>query len=229
MKGQCPKGDSLVRLFMNETSPRETEKLLRHMASCSRCSFSFHLLRQVKGDLYRQVNDFADSRDDARGLEELRRSALSKMGEEVDGPGPSASRNRPHGMTFGLRFAVSLLSVVLVLATGGYLAVKRIQKHSGIRSSSAQLALLSPTGTIRTVPDRFRWTSVSSAEDYHLELFDDSLNRIYEISTFLINEAVIPSEIRSGLQRGRAYVWSVTAKDRDSTLLATRSGTFVIN
>ena len=74
----------------------------------------------------------------------------------------------------------------------------------------------------------FRWAPVLDAENYVFELFDDSLDRVHVCSTFLINELVLPADIRGKLVKGRTYLWSISAQDGDSDLLASRSGSFVI-
>jgi hypothetical protein len=211
MSASCPKDGSLVRLFMNETSPRETERLLRHLASCARCSFRFGVLRQVKRDLGPSVEAFAGS---------LEANAL--------GPDRLVPPRRPIRMALSLRLAAGFLAAVAVVAAGSYLAVRRIHGYAQVRSPSPQLTLLAPSGEISNVPASFRWTPVLNAENYFLELTDDSLRQVFTISTFLITEAEIPREVRSGLVKGRPYVWSVTAHDGDGALLSSRSGSFVI-
>lgn len=231
MRAHCPKESSLVGLFMGEAAPRETEKLLRHLASCRRCSFRFNVLRQVKRDLHQQVDAFADSRDQARGVEELREAALQRMGgtaSSAASPPPPPARHWPLRTMFGIRFAFGLIALVMVLTSGTYFVARQIRGHSGVRSPFPRLTLLAPTGTISDVPASFRWTPVTSAENYILELIDDSLRPIYATSTFVITEAAIPREIKSGLVKGRTYVWSVTARDGSGTLLASRSGSFVV-
>ncbi len=230
MNGRCPKDSALIALFMNETAPREADKLLRHQAACARCTLRFNLLRQVKRDLQPQVDSFATAFGAEEGASLLRAAAGQKI-RALD-PRPSGtispSRSRPIGMLFGLRFAVGFVAVLAVVTAGAYLTLTRLQKHSQLRSPSLSLTLLAPVGTISAAPRIFRWTPVLNAEKYSLELVDDSLSRVYTGSSFLVTEAVLPATVRSMLVKGRAYVWTVSVRDADSNLVTARSGSFTI-
>ena len=47
-------------------------------------------------------------------------------------------------------------------------------------------------------------------------------------SAFFVNETVVPPTVRDRLVKGRVYLWTVTARDRDSNLLTSGSASFVI-
>ena len=100
--------------------------------------------------------------------------------------------------------------------------------YSDLRSPSAGPALFEPVGRIPDAPTVFRWSPVARAESYLFELYDESLERVHAGSTYLINELVLGAETKAKLAEGRTYLWSVSALDGDSELLATRSGSFVI-
>lgn len=220
MKDKCPSDGALIALFTNESPSRRADKLLRHLAACARCSFRFNVLRQVKRDLQPQVDAFAEAHPSAsEGAAALRGAALQKS------PPP---RPRPFGMVFGFRFAAGFVAVLVVVAAGGYLAQARLRRHSELRSPSPKLNLLAPMGSISSAPSVFRWTPVLNAEGYAIELVDDRLERVRVLSTFLITEAVLPADLRLKLISGRTYVWSVSARDGDGTLLASASGSFII-
>lgn len=230
MKGKCPKDSALIALFMNELAPRGSERALRHLAACPRCSRRFGVLRQVKRDLEPKVDSFAAAHtpaDAAALLRDAARDGIAALGSAIPNR-PSPSRSRPFGMFFGLRFAAGLLALLAVLTAGAIFALTRFQRHAVLRSPSLTLTLLSPVGTIPAPPGVLRWTPVLNAESYSLELIDDSLNLVYRGSTFLITETLLPSQVLSGLAKGRTYVWSVSARDRDGSYITTRSGSFVI-
>ena len=228
MKGTCPKDSALIRLFMNEAGPRETEQLLHHLAACSRCSLRFDVLRQLKRDLRPKVDGFAGEFGAAEAVPLLRRTAHQKILDIRPKSSPLPARSGPFGILLGFRFAVGFLAILAVVAAGAYLAIARADKRSDLRSPSLKLALLEPSGRISSGPTAFRWTPVLHAEDYVFELIDDSLGCVHIGSTFLITELVLPAEVRSKLVKGRTYVWSVSAHDADSNLLTSRSGSFVI-
>ena len=228
MNGKCPKDSVLIRLFMNEAAPREAEKLLRHLAACSCCSLRFGVLRQLKRDLRPKVDGFAEELGAAEAGTLLRHAAHQKIQDICPKSSVLPTRTGPFGILLGFRFAAGFLAILAVVAAGAYLVLARVDKRSDLRSPSLKLALLEPTGRISSSPTLFRWTPVLNAEDYVIELIDDSLGRVYLGSTFLISELVLPAEVRSKLVKGRTYVWSVSAHDADSNLLTSRSGSFVI-
>lgn len=232
MKRKCPKDSALVALFMNELAPRESDRALRHLAACPRCSFRFNVLRQVKRDLEPKVESFAAAHapaDAAALLQGAARDGIAALGPAVPArPSPAPSRSRPFGVFFGLRFAAGLLALLAVLTAGAFFALTRFHTHAVLRSPSLTLTLLAPVGTISAVPGVFRWTPVLNAESYYLELIDDSLNLVYQGSAFLITETLLPAPVRSGLAKGRTYVWSVAARDAYGSYITTRSGSFVI-
>lgn len=230
MKGKCPKDSALIALFMNESAPRASERALRHLAACPRCSRRFGVLRQVKRDLEPKVDSFAAAHTPADAgalLRDAARGGIAALGSALPNC-PSPSHSRPFGMFFGLRFAAGLLALLAVLTAGAIFALTRFQRHAVLRSPSLTLTLLSPVGTISAPPGIFRWTPVLDAESYNLELIDDSLNLVYKGTTFLITESLLPAPVLSGLAKGRTYVWSVAARDGDGSLITTRSGSFVI-
>jgi|GEM_PF-1974088 len=255
---KCPKDGALVALAMNEVSPRKSAKLLRHVAACPRCSLRFNMLRQIKRDLEPKVDAFAGACATAAAPSSLPSSppsaspsaasvaaagsallrdaarreiaALRPAGRPVPAPlgRPSPPRSRRFGAFFSLRFAVGLIAVLAVLTAGAFIALTRFQRHAVMRSPSPSLTLLAPLGKVSGPPRVLRWTPVLHAEDYHLEIVDDSLNSVYVGGAFLITETILPPSVRSHLVKGRTYVWTVSAWDGDDSLLVTRSGAFTI-
>jgi hypothetical protein len=219
MKGKCPGDGALVRLFMNEPGPREKDRLLRHLSFCSRCALRFDVLRQLKRDLRPKVDAFAGEFGAAEAGPLLRRAGLD---------GIRASRHGFFASLLSLKFAAGFLGVLIVVSAAAFLAVTLTDKRSELRSPSLKLTLLVPVGTVSTPPSVFRWTPVLHAENYAFELTDDSLGRVYSGSTFLVNELVLPADIRSRLVKGQAYLWTISARDGAANMLVSRSGSFVI-
>lgn len=229
MSGKCPTDGALIRLSMNETSPRESEKLARHLVSCSRCSLRFDVLRQVKKDLRPNVEIFSREFSAAAAAGPLLASAARKKLQEFTPDRPIAPpRPRSFGVHFALRFATGFLAVLAVVAVGIYLTGARAIKYSDLRSPAVNPTLIEPIGAISVAPGVFRWSPVQGADEYLFELYDESLERVHVGSTFLINELVLPAGITAKLVRGWTYLWSISALDGDSNLLTSRSGSFII-
>ena len=219
MKSKCPGDSALVRLFMEECAPREKDRVLRHLADCSRCSLRFDVLRQIKRDLRPKVDAFAGEFDAAAAAPLLRRAARESA---------QASKPKPFASFLSLKLAVGLLGVLVVASAAAFIALGPMARRSELRSPSPRLTLLAPIGSVSAPPTLFRWTPVLNAESYVLELTDDALKPVHRSGAFLVNELVLPPEVTSRLVPGRPYLWTVTAEDGDSNRLASRSGSFVI-
>jgi len=230
MSGNCPKDNALVALAMNEAGPSAGQRLLRHLAVCPRCAIRFRVLRDLGRDLGPAVESYIGAVDASKAGALLRQAAA----RELDRLDPSASlsarfsRGARSLRSFGLEFAGGLLIALFIALGAGYFAVYRPFVRTGERSPSANLELISPAGRQARVPGVFRWSPVLQAEDYTIEVRDESLARVFQGSTYLVNELVCPAELRSKLVRGKTYLWTVSAHDESGTLLASRSATFVV-
>lgn len=227
MTRKCPDDCALIRLAVGETSPRETDLVLRHLAVCSRCAARFNVLRQLKRDLGPRVDAFVSDHGPA-----LAAGAPSSAPSHVSSSVPARSarplRPRPLATLASLRWAPVLALVAVVFGTGAFLAVSRAARHSDLRSPSSKLTLLSPAGSVPAPPAVLRWSPVLKAEGYVVEVIDDSLDRIHTGSAFFVNELVLPPAVRDRLVKGRVYLWTVTARDKDSNLLTSGSASFVV-
>lgn len=219
MTRRCLDDCALVRLAVGETSPRETGRMLGHLAVCSRCSVRFDVLRQLKSDLGPRIDAFVSEHGPAL-------AAGASAGEPARSARPL--RSRPFAVLSALRWAPVLALVALVLGTGIFLSVSRAARHSEFRSPSTKLTLLSPAGAVPAPPAVLRWSPVLGAEGYAVEVIDDALDSIHTDSAFFVNELVIPPAVRDRLVKGKVYLWTVTARDKDSNLLTSGSASFVI-
>lgn len=234
MSAKCPKDSDLVRLSMRETLHDESERLFRHLADCTRCSARFAVLRQVKRDLRPAVESFAREFSADRAGPLLSSAARGKLQEPgrpappPTPPPPPRSRLTFLGLALNVRFAAGFLALLAVVAVGIYMTASRGAMYSNLRSPADALTLVEPAGRIPDPPRTFRWSPVPNAESYLFEIVDESLERVHFTATFLINELVLPAEVEARLVRGRTYVWTVSAQDAESELLAARSASFVI-
>ena len=83
---------------------------------------------------------------------------------------------------------------------------------------------------LEAMGDRGRLVLRTYARPGHVvvEVIDDSLDSIHKDSAFFVNELVLPPAVRERLVKGRVYLWTVTARDKDSNLLTSGSASFVV-
>ena len=220
----CLSDDELIDLFMGETSDPRTAAALSHVALCPICSLRFDILGLVREETEPKIAAFAESCSPSDPLTILRQAARRKLAGLA--PETTAGKDRSSRPRLTLRFAFGFLAILIVVATAGYLALDQFRPRATLRSSDLKLTLLEPIGRISRSPAAFRWTPVAHAEDYFLELIDDTLQPVFSSSTYLVSEHIIPLEVRAQIIRGRNYVWSVKAFDADGNILLSESGHF---
>ena len=219
MTRRCPDDRTLINVATGEAAPRVKDRTLGHLAVCSRCSVRYDVLRQLKRDLHPRVEAF---------IEEHGHALAPGAPSGVLAPALQSRRSRPFAFTAALRWAPLFALIVLVTGTGAFLAVSRAARHSHLRSPSAKLTLLSPAGAVAAPPAVLRWSPVLRAEGYVVEVIDDALDSVHTDSAYFVNELVIPPAVRARLVKGKVYLWTVTARDKDSNLLTSGSASFVI-
>jgi hypothetical protein len=104
---------------MNEAGPSETDRLLRHLAACSRCTLRFDFLRQLNRELEPKVQAFigeAGAQTPEAVSSALRRAASERIHAFRLSLAPSSSSSRTgfFGYLLSLKFAVGFLAVLLV-------------------------------------------------------------------------------------------------------------------
>jgi hypothetical protein len=78
----------------------------------------------------------------------------------------------------------------------------------GPSNQGVAFALYSPVGTvIRTARPTFRWQAIDGAASYSVTVFDTEYNEVARSSALTTPSWTMPN----GLERGRAYLWKVTA------------------
>jgi hypothetical protein len=228
---RCPADRALVKLFMSGAADPRMEKVLEHLAHCSRCATRFEILRNLRPELDPRIREFQRS---FGGSDVDARAALAAAAEKRLAelrPARPASRPNPVAPAFLRRrkSAVAAALFLLVLSAAGvFLSRSLIRPRSTLRSPFLQLKLLEPMGKIDELPGRFKWTPVRHAESYSIRLTDSSLREIFYSGTYLVTEIFIPAEVGSSLIKGESYIWQVRATDGDSNVLVERTGHFIL-
>ncbi len=79
------------------------------------------------------------------------------------------------------------------------------------------LAVLSPLGDVKAVPDRFEWKALSAAAEYQVTL--SGLETLWTTTT-QETKIALPEALKNKLKAG-SYTWQVKAYSAQGTLLAT--------
>ena len=184
-----------------------------HMTTCPRCTAQMALLE-----------DFRHA--EPRGLEQgVVRYVAGKLGNAPPAatlpPAAAALRSRTF-LGIGAAAAILLAAVSL---RGPVVRVPAAAESSetGVYRSAAMRGL-APDGELSAAPAQFRWTGVSGAAAYLLQVMEADRTVVYQHEEKAV-EAGMPHEVSALLLRGKPLLWKVTALDgggqpiQESTIL----------
>jgi hypothetical protein len=226
--GPCPE---VAALAGAETSP----EIERHLAGCSRCRTELALLREFESG-----KPGAEELASVQWIQaELLRRAPQFEGAPVAEPQPMSIRERLSHWTMAIfsprrRFQLSTAGVSLLLIASAGLYFHRAAEPplaNPTRSAiwrSGQFSAVAPVGDITQFPAGFQWDAVPGAAQYRIHL--NGVDGIEVWSADSVQPHIEPPQaIRSLLTPGRAFRWTVDARNASGEKIAsTVSQTFHI-
>jgi len=209
----CPEEEDFLGAFLSGPDGPERKSLVRHAAACPRCSRKFRALTQLEAELEAKGKDIQDS-----GLSDEERRRLEKMARQRLGGLRRQQRRsflKPHP-----RAAILLGIGLAALILASFFVIKNSVPRDVWRGSPGQeLALIEPQGSLEEAPDTFVWKEVKGREEFVFVLQDEQLNLLYRTKTYA-TRVRIPEAVHQSLVRGKTYLWTVEAKDKNSHVLA---------
>lgn len=185
------------------------------------CSRKLFLLARLKEELKRWGQDIPEEPLFPEEEKKLQRLARQKIRELK----PKTLNSL---LTTPSRLAV-ISGLVLTSCLSLYLAIGRkfSRQETWREASRLEFHLLHPRGTLQEAPELFSWREVPGREEFLFQLQDEELGLIYKTRTWL-PWVHLPEAARLSLIRGKTYIWTVEARDRNSRLLAAEYLTFRI-
>ena len=200
--------------FGGRLSRSSRGKLIDHITSCAACAREFELfleMERAKNALAAEIGN------------------LVRSGQEP--PGPAIDRRPSRRFHFrweyGLAFSgIAILALVLALSLvrrPGIPAIPDVTRGN----QPAEIELQRPLDeSTRTQGLEFRWKSRDSYESFVIEIFDDSLRRIWQSPPLTQSRLFIPKEIFDPLENGKTYYWMVTGTLRMDNKMESKLGAF---
>lgn len=215
----CPKTDDFIAAFLSEPDEPRTKNLLDHSKTCSLCQRKFLLLGQLQKEIQARGKDIEEvdlSRKERNQLKRMARLKLRELNVHQAHPFLPPSARQAIFLGTGLAF--------LVLAAF-FLARNHRPTPRWREAPGQELRLLQPYGSLQEAPSIFSWTEVKGREEFIFRLQDEELKLLYKARTFL-PRIQIPEPVRMNLTKGKSYVWTVEALDKDAHVLAEEYLTF---
>jgi len=229
IKTPCPERQLFEKAILGGLRKDKLNRFLEHVSQCSRCQKIYEVMAAVKNELAARSLNIPESvsPEDSRAWQRSARVRLAEIERSE-----RAKAKKPHSTwILSVKFLVPTALLLILLVAGYLFFIIPLGQNDRLRSpDSGELRLLSPVGHLATSPDAFSWTPIQGGENYVLVMTDEKLNRVFFDEVLKPSTSrPLPEELRSGLMRGRTYVWTVTATDENALTLATQSASFVID
>lgn len=212
-KHNCPAEGVFLQAFLRESAAVDKENLAKHAAACPRCLRKFNVLVKLEAELKareKRIEDESLSKTEMNALEKMARQRLRDLTGQLTKP--FFKSRAGVGVTLGVSLAFTAL---------GYLLLERNSSPQLVLRGvpSQELQLIKPRGTLREAPEVFSWTEVKGREAFIFVLVDEELNTVYR-TKLSAPQAHLPAEVKNNLVKGKTYLWTVEAQDKECGVLA---------
>lgn len=217
--GRCPVEKRLIDAWLEDASSPEGRVFLAHAASCRVCGRRLELaneLNEATAPLLNLLPESAPARADVRALRRAARTV-----------GKPFSRRKGRTTAAPSPILTGIIAAAAVGLAAAVILVAPPSRHEIFRGQTAALEeKMSPRGVLGAPPQEFRWAPVPGAARYSVELIDDKLDLLLSERNLDGLRVLLPGEIRSGLVRGKTYVWTVIALDEHYAVIEEISASF---
>jgi hypothetical protein len=204
VRGGCPPVEDLREVFEDATPQAAKDEIVDHISACSDCAREFEFIREI------------------RAKEEELAAEIWALTRHRRPPIPFLSRP-VRSYVLGMVMIAIVISGIIVF------------KHDGIqdegRSRSATIPEpLAPSGHVEALPPlTFRWKPVIRAVSYIVEIYDESLQPVWESPPVPTTAAPLPDPIGKTLLGDKIYYWSVLAFDSEGKIGESRFEAFSVD
>ena len=190
---ECPTPEDLVRLVTQGAGRKERAGIMEHVSNCADCARVLKSILRLSGEVDRLTG---------------KAEALQAC------PQDEAAGKREHFRPFlGRRAALATMAGLIGLAILT-LSVIKLSERPVIRGTGGSpIRLISPKqGASLAAKDvKFKWAAVPQAARYTVELFDKSLEKVWQSGPISDAGTELPAEARGVIPEGETYFWRVTA------------------
>jgi hypothetical protein len=203
-RGGCPPVEDLREVFEDTTPQAAKDEIVDHISACSDCAREFEFIREVR----------ANEKELAAGIWALTRHRRP----------PIQFLSRPLQS-----YALGMVMIAIVIS--GIIVFKHDRAQDEGRSRSTTIPeALAPSGHVEALPPlTFRWKPVIRAVSYVVEIYDESLQPVWESPPVSTTAATLPDPITETLLGDKNYYWSVLALDSEGKIGESRFEAFSLD
>jgi hypothetical protein len=204
----CPSLKRIIDIFSPNSSQKQKTKIIEHITHCAYCAQEFDFNLQI----FRRELSLTNQIDHLLAIE---KEIISVNKESNQAYSPTKKKQRLFFPRFSWKFAASLITVALIIFSLSILSIKNslhfFAKKEDRGKSIYLIHLIEPVDkTFSKSSLGFRWSEFKDAKYYTLELFDETLLRIWESPKIYNNQCTLPYEIAKKLTAKKSYFWMVT-------------------
>jgi hypothetical protein len=200
----CPPIKDVREAFEGKTRRAAKNRIVDHVSDCAYCAQEFEFIRAVRAR-ERELDE------GIRGIARLRRPPLLFLSRPI------------------WNYAIGMAMIAVVIS--GVALFRGHRPRGEWRNPSVAIPeALGPSGHIDT-PSRliFRWKPVAGATSYFVEIYDESLQLIWESCPVTTSAALLPEPVKEAFSGDKNYYWSVSALDSEGRIGESRFEVFSID
>jgi hypothetical protein len=222
---RCPSKDEIIGFFETTAPSGDGRKLRVHVLSCPECLAVFEAAKEIQ----------SQSLGILRGLDGLdlhSREARDRLRKKARQEILLLRRSRRPKRRNSLRW----ISVPAVGAALALLAVFVIVPNIGTRRTSGlernvsplEIGLLRPRGTIPASALSFKWTRRPEVQSYRLEIYDRSLEPVYQSGPLSSDTFSPPEDAAALIRKNEVYFWKIVAVFKDNQTIESEFARFIL-
>ena len=194
-KTNCPSPKKLIALLRFELSDRKRSRVIDHLADCSTCAQEIKFINEI-------LTAEKNFDKEAAQIVTRKNQAPRKKGIFEKPPFPKLS--------WSSMSIVAVITTVILFSSMFFLI--KTNKPAIERDSSFQLNQISPDNTSLNLSElSFQWENIPDTDYYMVEVYDDSLKKVWRSEEIPDNKFIPSAELKELLKKDTTYLWMVTS------------------
>ena len=220
----CPSRDEIIR-FLEDRGPEESNKrLLDHVLQCPGCRVILEATLEIRsrsrGVLKGLEGLDLGSREARAGLRARARRELRALRADR-----KAGARRLRWLAIPAAGSVLALLVAFVvlpaLRTGRAPIAER-------NAGGLKIGLIAPRAQSPSAALDFRWNGIPAVRTYRLEIYDQTLERVYRSPALGEPHYSLPEDVSAALRKVPVFFWKITATMEDGKVVESEFGRFPV-
>jgi hypothetical protein len=222
---RCPSKDKIIRFFEKTVPERERRNVLAHVLSCPECRTVFKAAKEIQS----QSQGILCGLD---GLDLHSREARNRLRKKARQEILLLRRSRRPKRRNSLRWigvpavgaALALFIVFVIVPNIGTRRTSGLERNV----SPLEIGLLRPRGTIPASALSFKWTRRPEVQSYRLEIYDRSLEPVYQSGPLSSDTFSPPEDAAALIRKNEVYFWKIVAAFKDSQTIQSEFAKFIL-